>query len=114
MAINTNLASLSETLWTAATGTYMLAVVCYTGEYAFGRNGRIARTSAPAAEAIPAREPALAGAGTSQPPIDLTTGRPAAPVGPAPVGPAPVGPAPVGPAPVEPTPGADSGRRWGL
>src|SRR3954454_19354386 len=66
MAIDTGLASLSETLWTVATGTYMLAVVAYTGEYAFGRNGRngrIAQTS-PAAErsriAAPAfvREPA--------------------------------------------------------
>jgi cytochrome c-type biogenesis protein CcsB len=68
MAINTGLASLSETLWTVATGTYMLAVVAYTGEYAFGRNGRIAQTS-PAAErnriAEPAlvREPALVGGG---------------------------------------------------
>ena len=71
MAINTGLASLSESLWTVATGTYMLAVVAYTGEYAFGRNGRIASTSrvaepAPLAEALVAeparvREPALVG-----------------------------------------------------
>ena len=53
MAINTGLASLSESLWTVATGTYMLAVVAYTGEYAFGRNGRIADTS-PVAERVPA------------------------------------------------------------
>jgi cytochrome c-type biogenesis protein CcsB len=58
MAINTGLASLSESLWTAATATYMLAVVGYTGEYAFGKRGRIAQT-APAA----VREPALAGSG---------------------------------------------------
>ena len=51
MAINTALAQLSEGLWTAATGTYMLAVVGYTGEYAFGRNGRVARTSQIAAPA---------------------------------------------------------------
>jgi len=66
MAINTGLASLSETLWTVATGTYMLAVVAYTGEYAFGRNGRIAQTS-PATDreriAEPVREPALVGGG---------------------------------------------------
>jgi cytochrome c-type biogenesis protein CcsB len=56
MAIDTGLASFSETLWTAATGTYLLAVVGYTGEYAFGKNGRIADTS-PAV----VREPAMAG-----------------------------------------------------
>src|SRR6185437_10376116 len=70
MAIDTGLASLSETLWAAATGTYMLAVVGYTGEYAFGRRGRIART-APAAVVEPVvaepavAEPALAGAGST-------------------------------------------------
>jgi len=58
MAIDTGLASLSETLWAAATGTYMLAVVGYTGEYAFGRRGRIAKT-APTTVA----EPALVGVG---------------------------------------------------
>src|SRR4051812_1033977 len=73
MAIDTGLASLSETLWTVATGTYMLAVVAYTGEYAFGRNGRIAQTS-PAAErsriAEPAlvREPAMVGGGAGDTP----------------------------------------------
>jgi cytochrome c-type biogenesis protein CcsB len=49
MAINTGLAQLSEALVTGATGTYMLAVVAYTGEYAFGRRGRVAATS-PAVE----------------------------------------------------------------
>jgi len=66
MAVNTGLASLSEGLWTAATGTYMLAVVAYTGEYAFGRNGRIARTSADRtvqAGAVASRQPALVGGG---------------------------------------------------
>ncbi len=47
MMVNSGLASLSESLWTATTGTYMLAVVAYTGEYAFGKNGRIATTSLP-------------------------------------------------------------------
>jgi cytochrome c-type biogenesis protein CcsB len=97
MAINTGLASLSETLWTVSTGTYMLAVVAYTGEYAFGKNGRIASTSPatrPAAVREPAlvgesammREPALAGAGGDgeQPPHG-------------------------GAAPTRP----DAGRRWG-
>ena len=65
MAINTGLASLSESLWTAATATYMLAVVGYTGEYAFGKRGRIAQT-APSTAAV--REPALVGSGAGQPP----------------------------------------------
>lgn len=60
MAINTGLASLSESLWTAATATYLLAVVGYTGEYAFGKRGRIAQT-APVNAAV--REPVLAGSG---------------------------------------------------
>jgi cytochrome c-type biogenesis protein CcsB len=69
MAINAGLATLSESLWTAATATYMLAVVAYTGEYAFGKNGRIARTStvpgAVPGEAVPSgvRQPALVGSG---------------------------------------------------
>ncbi|MDQ2836346.1 MAG: c-type cytochrome biogenesis protein CcsB [Actinomycetota bacterium] len=86
MAINSSLASLSETLWTAATGTYMLAVVAYTGEYAFGKNGRIAKTS-PAAVV---REPAMAGAG----------GLPSAPTG------------PYGAGTVQQR-GGDAGQRWG-
>ncbi|HEY0168411.1 MAG TPA: c-type cytochrome biogenesis protein CcsB [Jatrophihabitans sp.] len=60
MAIDGGLASLSESLWTAATGTYMLAVVAYTGEYAFGKNGRIAQTSAAQAGV---RQPTLVGGG---------------------------------------------------
>lgn len=86
MAIDTGLASLSETLWAAATGTYMLAVVGYTGEYAFGRRGRIART-APVAVA----EPALAGVGAGS-----ATPLPDKPVTDQPAG----------------TP-VDGGRRWG-
>jgi cytochrome c-type biogenesis protein CcsB len=62
MAIDGGLASLSESLWTAATGTYMLAVVAYTGEYAFGKNGRIAQTSAAQAGV---RQPTLVGGGQS-------------------------------------------------
>ncbi|HEV2888683.1 MAG TPA: c-type cytochrome biogenesis protein CcsB [Jatrophihabitans sp.] len=74
MAIDGGLASLSEALWTAATGTYMLAVVAYTGEYAFGRNGRIARTSASqtsASETVASqasvRQPALVGGDSAGP-----------------------------------------------
>ncbi len=66
MAIDTGLASLSETLWAAATGTYMLAVVGYTGEYAFGRRGRIARTAP-----VTVAEPALAGVGAGRNPASL-------------------------------------------
>jgi len=92
MAINTGLASLSEGLWTAATGTYMLAVVAYTGEYAFGRNGRIAST-APAAATVKAslKEPALVGAGAASTPEPL---------------------AQYGAGVVAPR-NADAGRRWG-
>jgi cytochrome c-type biogenesis protein CcsB len=48
---STGLAQLSEVLVTAATGTYTLAMAAYTGEYAFGRRGRIADTSTPVHEA---------------------------------------------------------------
>jgi cytochrome c-type biogenesis protein CcsB len=63
MAIDGGRASLSESLWTAATGTDMLAVVAYTGEYAFGKNGRIAQTSAVQSGALQSgsRRPALVG-----------------------------------------------------
>jgi cytochrome c-type biogenesis protein CcsB len=94
MAINTSLASLSETLWAGATGTYMLAVVGYTGEYAFGRRGRIARTASVAAPVV---EPALAGVGGSS---STATRLPDAPVRPN--------------EPAESSiPAADGGRRWG-
>jgi cytochrome c-type biogenesis protein CcsB len=63
MAINSGLASLSEGLWTGATGTYVLAVVAYTGEYAFGKSGRIAQTAA--ANSV-VREPAMVGAASGQ------------------------------------------------
>ncbi|HEY2044215.1 MAG TPA: c-type cytochrome biogenesis protein CcsB [Jatrophihabitans sp.] len=66
MAINTGLAQLSEGLWTAATGTYMLAVVGYTGEYAFGRRGKvnsIAEKHAVADDVV--RERSLVGAGAT-------------------------------------------------
>jgi cytochrome c-type biogenesis protein CcsB len=88
MAINTGLASLSEGLWTAATGTYMLAVVAYTGEYAFGRNGRIASTSQ---TVEPLREPAMAGASIPPP---VAAGRYGAGT--------------------ELPRNADAGRRWGI
>ncbi|HET6210827.1 MAG TPA: c-type cytochrome biogenesis protein CcsB, partial [Jatrophihabitans sp.] len=91
MAINTSLASLSETLWAGATGTYMLAVVGYTGEYAFGRRGRIARTASVAAPVV---EPALAGVGG---PGSTATRLPDAPAEPA----------------DSSIPAADGGRRWG-
>lgn len=99
MAINGGLASFSETLWTAATGTYMLAVVAYTGQYAFGKNGRIAKTSTEGA----VRERALASVGGPSaaefaPPPDQS--RPLAPQ------------ASYGAGTVEQR-GGDAGRRWG-
>jgi cytochrome c-type biogenesis protein CcsB len=66
MAVDSGLASLSESLWTAATATYLLAVVAYTGEYAFGKNGRIAQTSV-----APSRQQVLVGGG-SPAAVDLT------------------------------------------
>jgi cytochrome c-type biogenesis protein CcsB len=55
--VDGSLAHLSDTLFTTAIAIYTLALVCYCGEYAFGRRGRIAQTSAPVAE--PAAEPAV-------------------------------------------------------
>ncbi|MBN9620769.1 MAG: c-type cytochrome biogenesis protein CcsB [Actinobacteria bacterium] len=48
---NPAMAHLSDTLFTTAIGTYALAMVGYTAEYAFGRRGRIAAT-------LPLTEPA--------------------------------------------------------
>jgi cytochrome c-type biogenesis protein CcsB len=93
MAIDTGLASLSETLWAAATGTYMLAVVGYTGEYAFGRRGRIARTAP-----VTVAEPALAGVGVGRNPAGLPD-RPTADES--------------RPRPDQAGEKSDSGRRWG-
>jgi cytochrome c-type biogenesis protein CcsB len=66
--INTGLAQLSEGLWGAATGTYMLAVVGYTAEYAFGRKGMVANMTKPSAASpqsarVADRSQVLAGAG---------------------------------------------------
>lgn len=58
MPIDEGLASLSDTAFTTSIAIYGAALVSYCGEYAFGRRGRIARTSA---AAVPARE--LVGAG---------------------------------------------------
>jgi cytochrome c-type biogenesis protein CcsB len=101
MAVDGNLASLSESLWTAATGTYMLAVVAYTGEYAFGKNGRIAQTSTTQARATPAgsvqagvRQSALVGGSSALPDRTTHADQPY-----------------YGAGSVEPA--GDAGRRWG-
>ncbi|UQX88884.1 c-type cytochrome biogenesis protein CcsB [Jatrophihabitans telluris] len=98
MAINTGLAQLSEFLWTGATGTYMLAAVAYTGEYAFGRTGRIAKTSVTAVT----REPALVGAG-----VGAASGSASA------VGATSARDIDASSPPVEPAPQRDAGRTWG-
>jgi cytochrome c-type biogenesis protein CcsB len=61
MAVNTELAHLSDTLFTTAIATYALAMVGYCAEYAFGGRGRVADTAAapitvrvPAATRVPA------------------------------------------------------------
>ena len=46
MAVNTELAHLSDTLFTTSIATYALAMVGYCAEYAFGGRGRVADTSA--------------------------------------------------------------------
>ena len=45
MAVNSELAHLSDGLFTTAIATYSLAMARYTAEYAFGRRGRVAETS---------------------------------------------------------------------
>ena len=70
MVPSTTLANLSNTLFTTAIAIYSLAMVCFCGEYAFGRRGRVARTSV---SAVPAEAPVLVGAGGTSgtlPPAD--------------------------------------------
>ncbi len=45
MAVNDSLAALSDSAFTLSIVTYSVGVVGFAGEYAFGRRGRIARTS---------------------------------------------------------------------
>lgn len=45
MAVNDSLAALSDSAFTASIVAYSVGVVGFAGEYAFGRRGRIARTS---------------------------------------------------------------------
>jgi cytochrome c-type biogenesis protein CcsB len=59
MSVNTGLAHLSDTLFTTAIAVYAAAAFGYAAEYAFGRRGRIAETTA---AAPPAEEKLLVGA----------------------------------------------------
>jgi cytochrome c-type biogenesis protein CcsB len=65
MAVNTELAHLSDTLFTTAIATYALAMVGYCAEYAFGGRGRVADTAvAPITVRVPSESArVLAGAG---------------------------------------------------
>ncbi|MGI8692911.1 MAG: c-type cytochrome biogenesis protein CcsB [Geodermatophilaceae bacterium] len=45
MAVNDSLAALADTAFTGSVVVYSVAVVGFAGEYAFGRRGRVARTS---------------------------------------------------------------------
>jgi cytochrome c-type biogenesis protein CcsB len=65
MAVNENLAHLSDGLFTTAIAIYTLAMIGYAGEYAFGRKGRVA-TSAPQRELVGAGGPRI-----KLPPEDL-------------------------------------------
>jgi cytochrome c-type biogenesis protein CcsB len=61
MAVNTELAHLSDTLFTTAIATYALAMVGYCAEYAFGGRGRVAETAAaPISVRVPAATAATA------------------------------------------------------
>lgn len=67
---NADLAHLSDSLFTLAIAVYSVALVSFGGEYAFGRRGKVARTSEAAGSdsgTIAARSPAraLAGVGAS-------------------------------------------------
>jgi cytochrome c-type biogenesis protein CcsB len=55
MAVNTELAHLSDTMFTTAIAVYAAAAFGYTAEYAFGHRGRVAAT-------VPAERRALVGA----------------------------------------------------
>ncbi|MEP6851137.1 MAG: c-type cytochrome biogenesis protein CcsB [bacterium] len=55
MAVNDSMAHLSDALFTTAIATYSVALVGYCAEYAFGRRGRIARTSTVVVTAEPVR-----------------------------------------------------------
>ena len=63
MPVEAGLAHLSDTLFTTAIAVYTVGLVSYCAEYAFGRRGRVAQTSA-------AAEPAAVGraAGLAEPP----------------------------------------------
>ena len=65
MAVNTELAHLSDTLFTTAIATYALAMVGYCAEYAFGGKGRVADTAeAPVTVRVPVESTrVLVGAG---------------------------------------------------
>jgi cytochrome c-type biogenesis protein CcsB len=60
VTVNSGMAHLSDTLFTTAIAIYTLAMISYAAEYAFGRRGRIARTS----RTTPAK--VLVGAGTGK------------------------------------------------
>ncbi len=77
MAVSSNMAHLSDTLFTTAIATYAVAMIGYTAEYAFGRRGRVATTST--AVSAPAEPRVLAGAGgpdAVEPPSSGSAGQP--------------------------------------
>ena len=78
MPVDADLASLSDNLFTLAIAIYSFALVCYCGEYAFGRRGRVAQTSA-------VEEKVLVGAGG--PPATITDDVAEEPIAEAPAGP---------------------------
>lgn len=84
MAVNESLAQVSDQVFSASIATYSLAMVAYCGEYAFGRHGRIAKTSGAAPPATVAaagntavlvRETAVRGGGGDAAPKQQLGGR---------------------------------------
>jgi cytochrome c-type biogenesis protein CcsB len=78
--VDAGLASLSDQLFTWAIVVYSVALVSYCGEYAFGRRGRVAATSAGAPRSAPAVEsaPMVPASEGTPPAVSVATGEPPA------------------------------------
>ena len=72
MPVDASLATLSDQLFAWAIVVYSIALICYCGEYAFGRRGRVASTS-------PERALVTVGAGSTTGSTGTSTGVPAEP-----------------------------------
>lgn len=66
MAVNDSLAAWSDTAFTTSIVVYSIAIVGYAGEYAFGRQGRVARTSSDQTQLEPGAVGTIEGPPTPQ------------------------------------------------